>query len=65
LPYMIGSYTVDTTRLRQMLGGDYETVMEHTVAEALADSFNEPTGATPTWKRPLKLQSRHGEATKP
>ncbi|HWR37039.1 MAG TPA: NAD-dependent epimerase/dehydratase family protein [Clostridia bacterium] len=39
LPYMIGSYTMDTTRLRKFLGRDYETVIRYTVEEALADSF--------------------------
>jgi UDP-glucose 4-epimerase len=41
LPYMIGSYTMDTTRLKQMLGQDYEKVMQYTVEDALADSFTE------------------------
>jgi nucleoside-diphosphate-sugar epimerase len=39
LPYMIGSYTMDTTRLKQMLGTDYEKVMQYTVEDSLADSF--------------------------
>ena len=60
LPYMIGSYTMDTTRLQKMLGEDYTNVIEYTVAEALADSFKEPSGALPTWKHPLKpLQQSH------
>ena len=41
LPYMIGSYTMDCTRLKQMLGTDYEKVIQYTVEEALADSFTE------------------------
>lgn len=41
LPYMIGSYLMDTTRLKMMLGPDYEKVMLYTVEEALADSFTE------------------------
>ena len=40
LPYMIGSYTMDTSRLQQFLGGDYERVIQYTVEEALRDSFN-------------------------
>lgn len=40
LPFMIGSYTMDTTRLQKLLGNDYEKVMQYTVEEALADSFN-------------------------
>ena len=39
LPYMIGSYTMDSSRLRAFLGNDYEQVMQYTVEEALADSF--------------------------
>ena len=39
LPYMIGSYTVDTTRLQQFLGPDYSRVMHYSVEEALRDSF--------------------------
>ncbi|MGI9101895.1 MAG: NAD-dependent epimerase/dehydratase family protein [Terriglobales bacterium] len=39
LPYMIGSYLMDTRRLRSFLGKDYEQVIRYTVEEALADSF--------------------------
>ncbi len=39
LPYMIGSYVMDTSRLRQFLGKDYETVIQYTVEEALKDCF--------------------------
>lgn len=39
LPYIIGSYTMDTRRLQQLLGKDFEVVMKHTVRSALADSF--------------------------
>lgn len=39
-PYMCGSYLVDTSRLRQFLAGDYERVIQYTVATALQDSFN-------------------------
>jgi nucleoside-diphosphate-sugar epimerase len=39
LPYMIGSYTMDTTRLQQFLGVDYARVIQYTVEEALRDSF--------------------------
>ncbi len=39
LPFMIGSYTMDTTRLQQLLGADYSKVIQYTVREALADSF--------------------------
>jgi nucleoside-diphosphate-sugar epimerase len=39
LPYMIGSYTMDTTRLRQFLGEQYPQVIQYTIEEALRDSF--------------------------
>ncbi len=39
LPYMTGSYTMDTTRLQQLLGSDYANVIKYTVLDALADSF--------------------------
>jgi nucleoside-diphosphate-sugar epimerase len=38
-PYMCGSYTMDTSRLKQFLGGDYERVIKYTVSTALQDSF--------------------------
>jgi nucleoside-diphosphate-sugar epimerase len=38
-PYMCGSYLVDTSRLKQFLGDDYEKVIRYTVATALQDSF--------------------------
>lgn len=39
LPYMIGSYTMDTSRLQQFLGLAYPQVIQYTVADALRDSF--------------------------
>jgi len=39
LPYLIGSYTMDTTRLQQFLGADYARVIQYTVEDALRDSF--------------------------
>jgi nucleoside-diphosphate-sugar epimerase len=38
-PYLAGSYTMNTARLRQFLRSDYERVMQYTVEQALADSF--------------------------
>ena len=38
-PYFVGEYLMDTSRLKQFLGRDYETVMRYTVEDALADSF--------------------------
>jgi nucleoside-diphosphate-sugar epimerase len=39
LPYLLGSSTMDTARLRVFLGEHYRSVIEHTCEEALADSF--------------------------
>jgi hypothetical protein len=39
LPYMIGSYTMDTARLQQFLGPQYPEVIQYTVEDALKDSF--------------------------
>jgi hypothetical protein len=39
LPYILGSYTMNTLRLQKYLGQGYKTVIRYTVAEALADSF--------------------------
>ena len=43
LPYMVGSYTMNTRRLEKFLGPEYRQVMRHNVEEALADSFQPPT----------------------
>jgi len=40
LPYLLGSSTMDTARLRVFLGEHYRSVIEHTCEEALADSFS-------------------------
>ncbi len=42
LPFFIGSYVMDTSRLQKFLGPDYEKVMQYTVKDALADSFAPP-----------------------
>jgi nucleoside-diphosphate-sugar epimerase len=39
VPYMTGQYIMNTERLRNFLGNDYEQVMRHTVADAFADCF--------------------------
>jgi nucleoside-diphosphate-sugar epimerase len=39
IPYFLGSYTMDTTRLREELGAEYERVVRFTSREALLDSF--------------------------
>jgi len=40
LPYMIGSYTMDTTRLQVLLGENYSKVIQYTIEDALRDSFS-------------------------
>ncbi len=42
LPYLLGSSTMDTARLRIFLGEHYRSVISHTCEEALADSFVPP-----------------------
>jgi nucleoside-diphosphate-sugar epimerase len=44
LPYLVGSYTMDTARLEQLLGPDYAKVIHHSIEDALADSFQMPDG---------------------
>jgi nucleoside-diphosphate-sugar epimerase len=39
LPYMIGSYTMDTTRLQNLLGENYTRIIQYTIEDALRDSF--------------------------
>ncbi len=41
LPYLLGSYTMDTSRLRAFLGSDYERIIQFTVEEALRDSVGQ------------------------
>ncbi len=43
LPYMIGSYTMDTSALKKLLGEDYKQVMRYNMADALSDSFHADT----------------------
>jgi nucleoside-diphosphate-sugar epimerase len=39
LPYLIGSYTMDTTRLQQFLGPLFPDVIRYTAEDALRDTF--------------------------
>ncbi|HEV2117721.1 MAG TPA: NAD-dependent epimerase/dehydratase family protein [Terriglobales bacterium] len=39
VPYMTGSYIMDTSRLRSFLGHEYEEVIQFTIEQALEDSF--------------------------
>jgi hypothetical protein len=38
-PYMCGSYTMSTERLRSLLGSDYSKVIQYSSEAALADCF--------------------------
>jgi nucleoside-diphosphate-sugar epimerase len=46
LPYMTSEYIMNTDRLRNFLGGEHETVMRYTIANAFADSFKNMPPAT-------------------
>src|SRR5580700_3875744 len=47
LPYMTGEYIMNTDRLRNFLGAEYENVIRHTISGAFADSFKTtPAAAT-------------------
>ena len=48
LPYMIGSYTMDSRRLRAFLGDDFDHIVQFTVEQALADSFAHTGGGSQT-----------------
>lgn len=48
LPYIVGSYTMDTSRLKDFLGADYESVMRFTIEDALRDSFEPLLSTDPT-----------------
>lgn len=39
LPYFLGSYTMDTSRLKAALGRDYESVIQWTTRDALGDAL--------------------------
>lgn len=41
VPYMTGSYTMDTSRLRSFLGSEYEQVIRCSIEQALDDSFSD------------------------
>jgi nucleoside-diphosphate-sugar epimerase len=45
LPYMTGEYIMKTDRLRGFLGGEYESVIRYTIADAFADSFKSGAAA--------------------
>ena len=41
VPYFTGTYLMETSRLRELLGKDYEDVIRYSIEEALADSFKQ------------------------
>jgi nucleoside-diphosphate-sugar epimerase len=45
LPYMCGSYTMNTHRLQQFLGSDYKRIIQHTNESGLADCFAQASAA--------------------
>ncbi|MCI0348063.1 MAG: NAD-dependent epimerase/dehydratase family protein [Acidobacteriales bacterium] len=47
-PYLIGSYTMDTSRLRAFLGDQQARVIRHTVREALEAAFEGPSAQEET-----------------
>src|SRR5579862_6990552 len=42
VPYMSGTYIMNTERLKKFLGEDYEKVIRYPIADAFADSFKAP-----------------------
>jgi nucleoside-diphosphate-sugar epimerase len=42
VPYMTGQYIMNTDRLKKFLGPDYEHVIQRTITDAFADSFQQP-----------------------
>jgi hypothetical protein len=44
LPYMTSEYTMNTDRLRNFLGSDYERVIQLSMVDAFADCFRNEAG---------------------
>ena len=51
LPYMIGSYIMNTSKLKTFLGTHYEEVIQFTIEQALKDCFVEEHRSAPTLAR--------------
>ena len=47
LPYMTSEYIMNTDRLRNFLGGEYENVIRYTIPDAFADSFKGAAAPVP------------------
>jgi hypothetical protein len=41
MPYMTGEYIMNTNRLHQFLGENYENVIRYSITDAFTDSFSE------------------------
>lgn len=57
VPYMTGSYIMDTTRLRSFLGNEYEEVIQFTIEQALEDSFKNELKKAPVTESPARSAS--------
>jgi nucleoside-diphosphate-sugar epimerase len=44
MPYMTGEYIMDTYRLQNFLGAEYQDIMRYTIEDAFADSFKRASG---------------------
>jgi hypothetical protein len=56
-PYISGSYTVSTDRLRRLLGSDYAEVIQYSNEAALRDSFQVVEGRLATSEEPDKIDA--------
>jgi nucleoside-diphosphate-sugar epimerase len=54
VPYMTGSYIMDTSRLQSFLGPQYEEVIQFTIEQALQDSFRNMADRVPA-PRPVAV----------
>jgi hypothetical protein len=44
MPYMTGEYIMDTYRLQNFLGAEYQDIMRYAIEDAFADSFKRASG---------------------
>jgi nucleoside-diphosphate-sugar epimerase len=58
-PYLIGSYWMDTSKLRALLAQDYEHVIRYTNEAALSDSVIESAAASITVSEPAMDRSQN------
>ncbi|HJS99346.1 MAG TPA: NAD-dependent epimerase/dehydratase family protein [Terriglobales bacterium] len=55
VPYMTGSYTINTSRLRSFLGSEYEQVIQFSIEQALEDSFRTELHRAKVLESPARL----------